>query len=311
MTNKTYDLIIIGGGPIGSVTAYFVSQEKNNLKCQNIALIQKEPEIDENIAYLNAGGSIRWYFEDEEIRTATKKTYDFILKIKDEVDLNLIEDNYFFVHKGIFVSSLNISGKKLVDYFKKVAKKNGIEIFEGFNYENYEKVNDGYLVKTDKSEFLTKRIIFALGYKNKDLFNLKLEIEKRQIFVLDLTITNERFNLPHTILKFKDGIIYFFIKKFDDGYKLVFGQEDIFEHSLESKPENYFNELLSKGLLEILPFLRNAKVEKILWGFDVKNKKPYIKEIDKNVWTVNCGSAVRSIVYIGEKIIEILKSSVI
>ena len=309
MINKIYDLIIVGGGPIGSVAAYFISQEKDNFKFQNIALIQKEPEVSENIAYLNAGGSIRWYFEDEEIRTATKKTYDFILKIKDKINLNLVEDNYFFIHKGVFVPSVNISGKKLVDYFKENAQQKGIEIFSGFDFINFKKDSNNYLIKTNKTDFLTKRIIFALGYKNKEYFNLPLEIEKRQLFVLNMPITKEKEKLPHTVLKLKNGVIYFFIKKFDDGYKLVLGQEDIFEHSLKLEPEDYFNELLSEELLEILPFLKNSKVEKILWGFDVKNKKPYIQEIEKNVWTFNCGSAVRSIIYIGEKILEVLKPS--
>lgn len=306
--NRNYDLIIIGGGPIGSVSAFLISQNKQRLGLENIALIQKEPNIDENIAYLNAGGSIRWYFEDEEMKRATQKTAEFILKIKNDVDLNLIEDSYYFVHKGIVAPSLNISGKKLVDYFKKVAKENGVEIFEDLSYESYEKSEDGYIVKTDKTEFWTKRIIFALGYKNKNLFNLDLEVEKRQLFVLDLPIIEERMNLPHTILKFGDGVIYFFIKKFDDGYKLVLGQEDIVEHSLEPEPENYFEKLLELGIDKLLPFIKNSKVEKILWGYDVKNKKPYIQEIDRNVWTVNCGSAVRSIIHIGEKVLDILKS---
>ncbi|MCM8787938.1 MAG: hypothetical protein NC935_07820 [Candidatus Omnitrophica bacterium] len=305
--NKNYDLIIVGGGPIGSAIAYFVSQGKEKLNFKNIALIQKEPNVDEVIAYLNAGGSVRWYFEDKEIAEATRKTAEFIIKIKNEVDVNLVKDSYYFVHKGIIAPSLNISGKKLVDYFKKVAKENGVEIFEGFSFENYEKSQDGYIVKTDKGEFLTKRIFFALGYKNKNLFNLDLEVEKRQLFVLDLPVNEERKSLPHTILKFQDGIVYFFIKKFDDGYRLVLGQEDIFEHSLEPEPENYFEKLLELGLDKQLPFLKNAKVEKILWGFDVKNKKPHIQEIEENVWTINCGSAVRSIIHIGEKIIETIK----
>lgn len=304
---QKYDLIIVGGGPIASSVIYFISQNKEKLGLKNVALIQKEPIVDEAIAYLNAGGSIRWYFENEEMQRATKKTAEFILEIKDKVDLNLVEDYYYFVHKGIIVPSLNISGKKLVDYFKKIAQESGVEIFEGVNYENYEQTKEGYIIKTDKGEFLANKIIFALGYKNKKLFNLDLEIEKRQLFVLDLPITEERKFLPHTILKFKEGVVYFFIKKFDDGYKLVLGQEDIIEHSLEAQPENYFEKLLEIGLDKLLPFLKNYKVEKILWGFDVKNKTPYIQEIDKNIWTVNCGSAVRSIVYIAEKVIDILK----
>jgi hypothetical protein len=309
MTSK-YDLIIVGGGPIASVASYVISQNKTNLNLEKIALIQKEPNVEPYIAYLNAGGSVRWYFEDEEMSQITKKTADFIQNIKDKVDLNLVEDNYFFVHKGIFVKSYNIAGSKLVNYLKNTAKENGIDIISDTEFIKINSQENGYILKTNKGDFQTKKVIFCLGYKNKEIFNLPLEIEKRQLFVLDININQENINLPHTIIKFKEGIVYFFIKKFDYGYRLLLGQEEIFEHSLEPKEENYFQDLLKLGLVDYLPFLKNANVEKILWGFDVKNKKPIINEIYPNVYTVNCGSAVRSIVHIGEQVYELFKNKV-
>ncbi len=143
-----------------------------------------------------------------------------------------------------------------------------------------------------------------MGYKNKEYFNVPIEIEKRQLFVLDLRLNENQLKLPHTIIKFKNGIIYYFVKKFDEGYKLILGQEDIFEHSLTPEPENYFEELLNMGLGEILPFLKEAKVEKILWGYDAKNKKPLYYQVDQNFWSINCGSAVRSLYYIGKKFLD-------
>lgn len=307
MTNQ-YDLIVIGGGPIGSAVVYFSSLKKEELKLKNIALIQMEPENYSGIAYPYAGGSLRWYFEDEEIKNNTQKTANFILGLKNQIDLNLLEDNYFFVHRAIFVPSLNISGSKLVGYFKKQAEQNGVEIFNSHIFQKIEKENDFYKIITNQGEFLTKKAVFALGYKNKEYFNIDdLEIEKRQLFVLDLEVKSEQINIPHTIFKFKNGIIFYFIKKFDNGYKIVLGQEEIFEHNLEPKAEDYFNDLLNMGLDDVLPFLKMAKVEKILWGFDVKNKKPLIYEYDKNVLVVNCGSAVRSVVGIAEQVLEKLK----
>ncbi|GIW67635.1 MAG: hypothetical protein KatS3mg096_503 [Candidatus Parcubacteria bacterium] len=41
MTNLKYDLIIVGGGPIGSGVAYFISQDKNKFNLNKIALIAK------------------------------------------------------------------------------------------------------------------------------------------------------------------------------------------------------------------------------------------------------------------------------
>lgn len=308
VNNKIYDLIIIGGGPIGAITAYQLSKVKRNFNLNKIALIQKEPKTYPGIAYPNSGGSIRWYFEDKEIETATTKTAEFILKIKDKVDLSLIRDYYFFTHKCIFVPSLNISGAKLVDYLKERARKQGIEIFSDVAYKNFKKNQNLYIVKTNKRDFFARNLFFALGAKNKELFKLPLEIEKRQLFILDLNLTEEQKTIPHTILKIGKGIVFFFIKKVNNKFKLVLGQEDIYQHSLIKKPENYFRDLIyQKGVGDVLPFLKKAKVEKILWGFDVKNKKPIIFQIDENAWTINCGSAIRSLLYIGERAIEVFK----
>lgn len=308
MINLKYDLIIVGGGPIGSALAYFSSIRKNELGLNKIALIQMEPKTYEGIAYPYAGGSIRWYFEDEEIQKNTQKTAEFILGLKDKIDLNLIEDNYFFVHRAIFIPALNISGAKLVNYFKKEAELNGIEIYSNTEFQKLEKNENDYRIITSNGEFLAKKVIFALGYKNKEYFNLEeLEVEKRQLFVLDINLKEEQLNIPHTIFKFNDGIIFYFLKKFNNGYKIVLGQEEIFKHNNEPVAENYFDDLIKMGLDKHLPFLRNAKLEKILWGFDVKNKKPLINEYDKNIFVVNCGSAVRSIIGIVEKTLEKIK----
>ncbi len=305
MISEKFDLIILGGGPIASIVGYFLSQEKEKLNLNRIALIQKEPNQENYTAYLNAGGSIRYYFFDEELKQATKETYDFIKNLVNlGVDLNLIEDYYHFVHRGIFVPSLNISGKKLVEYLKQKMMENGVLIFNETEFLGYEKKESEYLIKTTKGDFLAKFVVAAMGYKNKEYFKAPLEIEKRQLFVLDLRLNEDQLKLPHTVIKFKEGIVYYFLKKFDDGYKLVLGQEDIFEHSLTPEPENYFNELINMGLSEILPFLKEAKVEKILWGYDVENKKPLYYKINQNFWLINCGSAVRSLHYIGRKFLN-------
>ncbi|MEM5811860.1 MAG: FAD-dependent oxidoreductase [Candidatus Aenigmatarchaeota archaeon] len=309
MTNLKYDLIIVGGGPIGSVVAYFSSLNKQKLEIDKIALIQMEPLSYAGVAYPYAGGSIRWYFYDEEIKENTKKTADFVLSLKERgVNLNLLEDNYFFVHRGLFVPSLNISGAKLVSFFKKEAESNGVKIYSETEFEKLDKVGKLYKIVTNKGEFLTNKVVFAMGFKNKEHFHLDIDVEKRQLFVLDLEVTPERLTLPHTVFKFKEGVVYYFLKKFDDGYKIILGQEDVYEHNLDPIAEDYFNHLLEIGLIDILPFLRETRVEKILWGFDVKNKKPLIYEYDNNVFIINCGSAIRSIIGIAEKVLEKLSS---
>jgi len=308
MKQLIYDLIIVGGGPIGASTAYFLSNNKLDKK---IALLRAEPLENDpfHIAtYLYSGGSIRSYFDNLEIKEATTKTINFIKKLKEEnIDLSLIEDYYCFLNRGVMVYSLNISTVKLINYFLDKAKKNGVEIFDQTYLEEIIENKEKVLLKTNKGEFETKKILLALGYSvSKFLPETNFQFKKRQLFVLDIKLKEEQKTFPHLIVPFKEGVVYIFVKNINNELKFVLGQEDVIEENDEFKEDNYFDKLLEMGLAEILPFLKEVKVEKILWGFDAENKILKIFNKDNKIIAACCGSAARSCVYIGEKLVHLL-----
>ena len=57
-----YDILILGGGPIGASTAYFLTKE-SSLK---VGLLRREPNEDpQHLAtYKYAGGSVRWFWDE-------------------------------------------------------------------------------------------------------------------------------------------------------------------------------------------------------------------------------------------------------
>ena len=58
-----------------------------------------------------------------------------------------------------------------------------------------------------------------------------------------------------------------------------------------------------------IPFLKDVKVEKILWAFDYDKKKPVFYTTGNKLFAVFCGSAIRSSAYIGKKCAELLLGS--
>lgn len=300
--DKKYDILILGGGPIGASTAYFLSE--NGAK--NIALVCDGSEEDLSSTFRYAGGSVRAFWDDPLKVEMTKTTMDFILDLdKKGVDLSLIRDNYLFLNKGKYIPSLNISGKKLVNWFLSRAKEKGLTICEGEKILSVTKDSGFYTVRTDKNEYKSNKVLLALGSANSNFVpEYKIEKEKRQLFVLDIPVGKDEESFPHTIIPIKNGVAYVFIKKMENGLRFVVGQEDILEENDNGVAEDYFAKLLESGLGESFPFLKNAKVENILWGFDVKNKILKLEKYDESLFVANCGSAIRSCVWIGRKIAE-------
>lgn len=62
----------------------------------------------------------------------------------------------------------HISGLQLIETMKKQAEKN-TEIHEFENVESIEKIEDGFIVKTNKDQYQTKTVILATGSSHKHL----------------------------------------------------------------------------------------------------------------------------------------------
>ena len=97
------------------------------------------------------------------------------------------------------------------------------------------------------------------------------------------------------------GYAYVFLKHVDGELRLLLGQEDLVEDRDLSGPVDHLAELLAAGVAERFPFLRGAAATEILWGVDHAAKLPVVAEPRAGLLTVNCGSAVRACVPIGER----------
>jgi glycine/D-amino acid oxidase-like deaminating enzyme len=298
---QPYDVLILGSGPIGAATAYFLA-EQNGLR---IGVVTQDPTDDHSATYTNAGGSLRWFWDDELKTEMTKRTADFLQERIDEgVDLMANNDHYLFMHRGKYVPSLNFSGAKAVNWFLDEAEKKNVTIERQQKLKSVTKDGEGYKVVTDKGEFKAKKVLLALGTANQDFMpNYELEVEKRELFVLDLPVNDDERDFPHVVLPVEDGVAYVFIKETAKGWRFIVGQEDVVETSDEAEAEDYYEALLKAGLGKIMPFLSKAKVEQILWGFDVGNKELKLEEVD-GLFAANCGSAARACVYLGQTIAE-------
>ncbi|MEO5646437.1 MAG: FAD-dependent oxidoreductase [Candidatus Paceibacterota bacterium] len=296
--NNPYDILILGGGPIAASTAYFLTQEKT----ADIGLLMQEPTDSHSATYQYAGGSIRWFWPDELKTEMTTQTAEFIKNLDAQgVDLSLLNDNYLFMARGKYVPSINVSGKKLVEWFLQQAQESGLAIHQKQEIISVTQQEEMWHVKTATDEYLAKKVLMALGVNNKKVIaDYEVEVEKRELFVLDLPVTATEEQFPHTIIPINEGVVYIFIKKFPEGMRFVVGQEDIL-NSAEIEADQQFSELMAAGLGDLMPFLKEAKVEKILWGNDAGNKTLRVDQRG-SLFIANCGSAIRSCVWIGKEL---------
>ena len=314
LMNTLFDILIIGSGPIGASTAYFLSTD-SRAKNLRIGVVTKEPSDEEHTStYKYAGGSILWTWpENPQMAEMTTETAGFVKElIKKGIDLSAHEDNYLLLHWGMHLPSLNIRGGKLVDHLLDEAQKGGVELVRHFAVDAIDKTADGYVVKSGDKSIAAKVVLVAVGAQLRQLVpDVPVEFKKRQLLVLDTPIT-EHNRIPHTVVPFgeDDGLVFFFIKKINDRFKLLLGQEDVLEYSDAWEEEDFYPTLVERGLHQSLPFLKDAKVEEVLWAFDYNKKIPYFHHDGAGLHAVVCGSAVRSSAYIGRTTADKLINSI-
>ncbi|GIW10236.1 MAG: FAD-binding oxidoreductase [Chloroflexi bacterium] len=302
--DQVFDIAVLGSGPIGATSAYLLTHQTN----RRIALIAQEPQEDHRATYRFSGGSIRLYWDDPRKAQAVAETAALIRQLhQDGVELDLLENGYVFVHRGRWAPSLNLSGAKLIRHLLACAVERGLTRVSGAEIEQLTTGGSGYRVLTSVGEVRARAVVLALGTENQRFLpELELEVEKRQLFVLDLPVDEHRARFPHLVVPLGEGVVFVFIKRFDGELRVVVGQEDVVAHQATAGPEEYFGDLLRLGLGAQLPFLREARVERVLWGFDVKHKLPQIVHPAPGLVAVNCGSALRSCAYIGREVVSTL-----
>ena len=299
------DVVICGAGPIGAATAYVLARTSPELR---IVVLDDAPIDDPSHAatYRYSGGSIRWTWEDPVKREMTVETAELVQQfLADGVDLAALENTYHLLHTGEHIPALNVSAARLVSHLLEEAAAAGVQVVPGTVVDGVRSDGSGHLVETSRGAIRTERTLVALGAATKRLFpQSSADLEKRQLFVLDLPVTPERERMPHTIVPIGDGFGDVFVKSIDGQLRVVVGQEDLVEDEDTTGAVDYWTTLLDRGLATALPWLREAKAEQILWGVDVAQKKLVLDEPEPGLLVAGCGSAVRSAAWLGRRLAE-------
>jgi glycine/D-amino acid oxidase-like deaminating enzyme len=295
------DVAICGAGPIGAATATFLARPD-----LRVVLIDHDPADDPaHVAtYRYSGGSIRWTWPDPVKREMTTQTEQFIRSTAAGAELGMIENTYHLLHTGEHIPALNVSATGLVGLLRDQAQEAGATLVDAL-VTGVRPEGSGHVVETSRGTIRAGRVLGAMGAANASVFpQVSAEAEKRQLFVLDLPVPPEREQLPHTIVPIGDGFGYVFVKLIDGQLRVVVGQEDIVEDEDTSGPVDHWKEILDSGLATTLPWLRDARVDDILWGVDTAQKTLVVDEPGPGVLVANCGSAIRSAAWLGRTLAE-------
>ncbi|GGU37064.1 NAD(P)/FAD-dependent oxidoreductase [Nocardioides albus] len=300
------DVAICGAGPIGAATAYFLARPG-----LRVVVINHDPEDDPaNLAtYRYSGGSIRWTWPDPVKREMTTETEKFIRGAAPLADLAMLQNTYHLLHTGELIPALNVSATRLVGLLRDQATELGVQFVDDTAVTGVRPEGLGHVVETSRGSIRAGRVLAAMGAANASVFpESSATPEKRQLFVLDLPVPPEREQMPHTIVPVGDGFGYVFLKLIDDRLRVVVGQEDIVEDDDTSGPVDHWTTILDRGLAATLPWLRDARVDDILWGVDTAQKTLVVDEPAPGLLIANCGSAIRSAAWLGRTLAERLGS---
>lgn len=212
------------------------------------------------------------------------------------------ETPYLFLDVGVLVPALNVNSADVVDDLRGLATAGGVARADVGTIRAVEPVSGGHRVVGDHGSVDAQVVVLALGTANLALVpELPSRLEKRQLFVLDLPVDEDRARLPHIVLPVGAGHAYVFVKDFDGDFRLVVGQENLVEDD-DHAPVDHLDAVLGAGVADRLPFLRGARTSRILWGMDWTDKHPHIAEHRPGLLTVNLGSAVRACVPAGRAV---------
>ncbi|CAN5896719.1 hypothetical protein BH23ACT10_BH23ACT10_03010 [soil metagenome] len=294
------DVLVVGAGPLGASTAYHLARRGLAVTVADTA--------DPRAAYRNSGGSLCWYRPDARHAAAIERTATFVRDaVADGAAIDCREVPYLWMHEGVQVPALNISSPDLVAHLLAGARANGAACVDIGRISHVTTTDgDRYVVHGDDEGLTADVVILALGVANIGVMpGLDGTVEKRQLFVLDLPVDDNRVRWPHTIVPVGDGFAYVFVKRFPDGLRVVVGQEGIVEDPDDTGPVDYFADLLAASVGDRFAWLRGAHVERILWGMDWSaTKLPYTHDDGRGLFSINAGSAVRVCIPAGRELTD-------
>lgn len=292
------DVAVIGAGPIGTSTAWQLAAAG-----VDVLLVGPDPAlaVEQRAAFRSSGGSVCWHRPDPVKAARIRRTAEFVAeRIAAGAPIRCRPTPYLFLDTGIWAPALNINAADLVADLARLATGLGARRLDLGTVSSVRAGADGHVVTGDRGELTARVVLLALGAGNLALLpGPAAALEKRQLFVLDLPVGPDRAGLPHVVVPVGTGYAYVFVKELDEGLRLVLGQEDLVADDDRTGPVDHLDELLAAGVADRLPFLRGAAAERILWGVDWADKHPRLTEHAPGLFSVNCGSAVRSCVALG------------
>lgn len=294
----TSTVAVVGRGPIGAATAHRLAVAG----VRDVVLVGTDGAGEP--AYLSSGGSVCWHRSDRVKAAMIQRTAEFVrARAAAAAPVRVRETPYLFLDSGVLVPALNVAAADVVADLVGLATGAGVAAADVGPVGAVEPVAGGHRVVGATGAVEARVVVLALGAGNPALVpQLPARLEKRQLFVLDLPVDELRAALPHVVAPVGPGYAYVFVKDTPAGLRVVVGQEDLVADEDLTGPVDSYGELLAAGVGDRFPFLRPAGVERILWGVDWAGKLPEVVEHRPGLLTVNCGSAVRACVAIGEQV---------
>lgn len=287
---------VVGAGPLGAATALALAG-----RVGEVVLVDGG---DAPAAWRSSGGSVCWHRSDPTKADLIRRTADAITaRVADGAPLRVRSRPYLLLEQGVLVPALNVASADVVADLVARAECGGVRRVDVGRVHAVARRGPGWGVEGERGTVDAGVVLLAAGAGNVDLMpGLPRRLEKRQLYVLDLPVDDARARLPHIVAKVGPGAVYAFVKEFDDGPRVVVGQEDLVADDDESGPTDHWPALLAAGLADALPFIASARPERILWGLDWADKLPHLATApgDPTLLSVNCGSAVRVCVAVGE-----------
>ena len=288
---------VVGAGPLGAAAA----RELAVRSVPDVVLLDGDDAGDGG-AYRSSGGSICWYRPDPVKAELIRQTAEHLRRrVADGAAIRLRELPYLLLDRGVLVPALNVDSADVVADLVAQARDHGAQLERVGRVGAVSPRPGGWRVEGDRGDVDARVVLLALGAGNVDLVpGLPRRLEKRQLFVLDLPVDDDRARMPHVVARVGGGHAYVFVKELPEGRRVLLGQEDLMEDRDLTGPSDHFTELLDAGVGRTFGFLREGRPERILWGVDWADKLPAVTTgEDPTLLAVNCGSGVRACIPAG------------
>jgi glycine/D-amino acid oxidase-like deaminating enzyme len=300
-----HGVAVVGAGPLGAATA----RELVHRGVPNVVLLDGESPDDHSApraAYRSSGGSICWYRSDPAKAELIRTTAEHVQRrVADGARIDVRELPYLLLEHGVQVPALNVNSSELVTDLVGEATRGGALLQRTGVVDAVTPTQTGWEVRSGPDSgagtVTATVVVLALGAGNVSLLpGLQPRLEKRQLFVLDLPVDEDRARIPHVVARVGHGYAYVFVKNLPEGQRVVLGHEDLVPDDDPTGPVDYLAQLLEAGVADAFPFLGAARADRILWGMDWADKFPRVCVGEQpTLLAINCGSGVRACIGAG------------